>query len=85
MDETPRILAEVFAQGDLVKRDFDCWQAKRQRQQEQQQEREQRQAAHAAEQRTVREWLSAGDEVRTTDFYAERNATGNNDSSRSSL
>jgi len=46
MDDTRRMLAEVFAQDDLVKRDFGCWEAKRQQQQREQQECAQRQAAH---------------------------------------
>ena len=80
MDDTRRMLAEVFAQDDLVRRDFACWEAKRQRQQQQQREREQRQAAHATEQRTVRAWLTrtADDDMRTTDFLDERNQAGNN-------
>jgi hypothetical protein len=82
MDDTRRMLAEVFAQDDLVRRDFACWEAKRQQQQREQQEREQRQAVHATEQRTVREWLTrtAGDDMRTTDFLDERNAAGKNGS-----
>ena len=79
MDDTRRMLAEVFAQDDLVKRDFACWEAKRHEQQRAQQEREQRQATHATEQRNVRAWLTrtAGDDVHTTDFLDERNTAGN--------
>jgi hypothetical protein len=79
MDDTRRMLAEVFAQDDLVKRDFDCWEAKRQRQQQLQQERAQRQAAHVDEQRRVRAWLTqkSADGVNRTDFYAERDEGGN--------
>jgi len=54
---TRRMIADAIAHDDLVRRDFECWQAKRERQQQQQREREQRQAAHEAEQRAVREWL----------------------------
>jgi hypothetical protein len=74
-DFTRQIVADAIAQDDFVRRDFECWQFKRQRQQREQQELEQRQAAYAAEQRAVRAWLS--DEVRTTDFYKERNEAGN--------
>jgi hypothetical protein len=70
-DFTRRIVAEAIAQDDFVRRDFDCWQSQRQQQQREQQELKRRQAAHAAEQRAVRAWLTqtAGDEVKTTDFY----------------
>jgi hypothetical protein len=81
-DFTRRIVADAIAQDDFVRRDFECWWSKRQRQQREQLEQERRQAAHAAEQRAVRAWLmqTVGDEVRTTDFYTERNEgrnTGN--------
>jgi hypothetical protein len=74
------IITRAIAEDEIGKRDFDRWQYQRQRQQQEQQEREQKQEQHRREQRNVRAWLaqSAGDEVRTTDFFDERNEAGNN-------
>jgi hypothetical protein len=73
------IVRRAIMEYDTDKREFECCQYQRQRQQQEQQEREQRQEQHRREQRNVRIWLmqSAGGEVRTTDFYAERNDAGN--------
>jgi hypothetical protein len=73
------IVRRAIMEYDTDKREFECWQYQRQRQQQEQQEREQRQEQHRREQRNVRTWLmqSAGGEVRTTDFYTERNDAGN--------
>jgi hypothetical protein len=67
-DITRRIVADAIAQDEFIRRDFDCWEAKRR----QQQELERRQAAHDAEQFLVRQWLARTAQVATTDEASSR-------------
>jgi hypothetical protein len=67
----------AIMEADAGQRDFDCWEANQRQKQYQQQERARQQAAHAAEQRNVRAWLTQSrGEVQTTDFLDARHDEG---------